>query len=146
MKRIIFAVILTIAFTSFSQADELKWNTWNKGYELSQEENKPLVIFIHASWCHQCQRFNDKTYNNEEIIQLINKDYIPVKFDIEAKEKYLFQGEEISGKELLSSISKVEIRGIPTTLFWKPGSKKVKPVVGLKDPQEMKKLLKANKK
>nr|NQU89586.1 thioredoxin family protein [Bacteroidota bacterium] len=145
MKRTLFVIVVTFLMCSFTHAEELKWYSWNEGYELARKEKKPMLIFVQASWCHQCKRLNDKTFNNEEIIPLIAQDFIPVKFDIEAEEEYLFGDTKVSGLDLLTAISSESIMGIPTTIFWIADAKKVKPVAGLKDPDEMKELLAANR-
>lgn len=146
MKRLILISITYFLITSFAGAEDLKWYTWDQGYELAKKEHKPMLVFVHASWCHQCQRLDQRVFNDEEIIPLIVKDFIPVKFDIEADEEYTFKGKKMTGKEILEAISKQPVRGIPTTVFWKANGKKVKPVVGLKDPDEMKRILAKNRK
>ena len=146
MKRILFVILITLLSYSFTYAEELKWYSWNEGYELARKENKPMLVFVHAKWCHVCKRLDDKTFNNEEVIPIITRDFIPVKFDIEADGKYLLKDSRVSGKDLLKAISSESVVGIPTTIFWIADTKKVKPVVGLKDPDEMKELLSANRK
>jgi uncharacterized protein YyaL (SSP411 family) len=145
MKRIIFITLTTLVICSFTNVEELKWNSWNDGYELAKNENKPMLVFVHATWCHICKRLDDKTFNNEEVAAQIIKDFIPVKLDIEAKENYIFEGKEITGKELLEQISKKTVMGIPTTLFYTPDGRKGTPVGGLMDTDEMKALLSENR-
>jgi len=145
MKRnVLLLSMLSFMICSFTPSVDLKWYTWDEGYELAKKENKTMMVFVHASWCHQCRRLDEKVFNNEDIKPLINEGFIPVKFDIEANEDYRMGKKILAGREILSAISKEPVRGIPTTIFWQPDGKKVKPVVGLKDPDEMKDILAKN--
>ena len=146
MKRIIIIASVFIFLGSFTNPEELRWYSWNEGYELAKAENKPMLVFVQASWCHVCKRLNDKTFNNEEVIPLITDGYIPVKLDIEDGGKYMFKNESLSMDELLGQVSKKPVMGIPTTLFYVPDGRKVVPFVGLKDPAEMKEILAENNK
>lgn len=144
MKRIIFFVLIGFMVSSFTSSEGPKWYSWNEGYELAVKEQKPMVVFVHATWCHLCKRLDEKTFGNAEVAELMQKDYIPVKFDIESEEEYIMDGRTMKGSQILDEISSNPVRGIPTTLFFKPGGKKAVPVVGLKDPEEMKSILGEN--
>lgn len=143
MKRLLLSTLITLMVCSFTNAGELKWYSWNEGYDLAKKENKPMLIFVQAPWCNSCKRLDEKTFNHEEVIPLINEKFIPVKLDVEAKEEYTLGEAKIGPGKLLKSLTIDPSKGlsIPTTVLWKADSKNARVVAGLLDPDEMKKLL-----
>lgn len=124
MKNIASIILLVFISSTVLQAEELKWHTWKEGYEKAIKEDKTMVVFIQTTWCHWCKRMNDKTYNEEGVVSLINKDYIPIKFNPEDKETYTYNGKEYNGMELLAKLTDGEFMGIPATLFLSSSSDK----------------------
>lgn len=145
MKRIVILILITFFVCSHAKSEELKWYSWNEGYELAKKQNKPMLIFVYASWCNMCKRLEEKTFKNEEVIPLINNNFVPVKLDPAAKEDYLLGDAKVSTGKLLNSISVETSKGlsVPTTVIWNAGSRKSKVITGLLDPDEMKKILSA---
>lgn len=85
--------IFLFGFFSFSYAAEeaaagpemIHWQTWSLAiFERAKEEHKLILIFGKVGWCHWCQKTESSTFSDPRVIQLINKDYVPVKVDIEA--------------------------------------------------------------
>lgn len=143
MKKLLFATAIILLTCSHTRAEELKWHSWNEGYELSKKESKPMLIFLQAGWCNMCKRLDEKTFHNESVIPVINKNFIPVKLDVESKEEYSLGDAIVTPGKLLKSLSIDTSKGlsIPTTVIWNADSKKAKVIAGLLDPDEMKKLL-----
>lgn len=129
-------------FSSIANAGEPTWYSWDEGYKLAREENKPLMVFVHASWCHLCQRMDTRVFTDEEVMALINLHYIPVKFDAEYEGDLMMDGVSYSSGEMLGKLTNNRFRGIPAYIFI-PGNlqKKSSLEAGLKDPEEMKALL-----
>ena len=142
MKRYILTIMIFQMVYTISYSQDLQWNSWEEGYEIAVKEDKKMLVFVHASWCHQCQRMDKYVFNNPEIKEAILENYVPVKFDIEEKKKYRIEEELVDSRNLLQKISTIPVRGIPTTILWKPGESKQNPVTGLKDPDEMSEILK----
>lgn len=146
MKHLILFATLILLTVFHAKSENLQWYSWDDGYEIAKQENKPILVFVQADWCHLCQRMNDRTFNNPDVVPLIMADFIPVKFNIESTEKYMLNDSKLEGTELLNAISKKPVQGIPTMLFYSIGTRKADPVVGLKDPDELKELIEKNKK
>lgn len=51
---------------------------------------KPVVVFIHTSWCKYCQMMKNSTFKNKDVIGILNKDFYFVPFDAECKEDITF--------------------------------------------------------
>jgi len=66
--------------------DKINWQDWNKEtFEKAAKENKPILLDIHGVWCHWCHVMDQTSYSDEEVIEIINKDFIPVKVDTDKR-------------------------------------------------------------
>ncbi len=141
MKKLIAIFFTVFIAYSFGQAQEIEWYSWNDGYELAKKENKKMIVFIQADWCHWCKRMEDKTFNNEEIIPFLNNDFVAVKFNFEQKGELAFDGKEYKAVGLLNELSDSECRGIPGTIFIDSKTNKTAVEMGFIPPDEMVPLL-----
>ena len=62
--------------------EKIKWNEWDKEtFEKAAEEKKPIILDIHGVWCHWCHVMDQTSYSDQEVIDIVNKDFIPIKVD-----------------------------------------------------------------
>ncbi len=62
------------------------WKAWNdKSLDLAQKENKLLLISVGYSACHWCHVMEHESFEDEEVAQIMNKDYICIKVDREER-------------------------------------------------------------
>ena len=139
MKKTTF--LLAIAFivisNSFKPAAEIKWLGFNEGYALAKKSKKIMLIDTYTEWCGWCKRMDRDTYAKSEIAELINKDFVAIKFNPEVAASYTFEGKTYGGNQLAGVISDNQINGFPTTIFLQPKTIKKKVVVGYKNPEQM---------
>ena len=142
-----FGIILLVAttFISGEKPDPVQWKTWNEAIEIANEKELPIFVFVHAEWCHLCKRMDTQVFTDSKVAERINTSYVPVKLDAEYKGALKFGDEEYTAGQLLSELTDDAFRGIPSYLFL-PANNKKKHVLlgGLKDPEEMMKILKKN--
>ncbi|MCH8003778.1 MAG: thioredoxin domain-containing protein [Nanoarchaeota archaeon] len=61
---------------------KINWNEWNKEtFQKAAKENKPILLDIHGVWCHWCHVMEQTSYSDPEVIEIVNKDFIPIKVD-----------------------------------------------------------------
>ncbi|MFY0481731.1 thioredoxin family protein [Flavobacterium sp. PLA-1-15] len=87
MKKFLIVMFILIANQNFAQ---LKTHTFEQAEQLSIENPKPFVIFIHTSWCKYCKMMENSTFKNEEVIHQLNEKFYFVSFDAENKSDVLF--------------------------------------------------------
>lgn len=142
MKRIIGILLVALPYSSFGAAEEVKWVEWNDAQELSEALDKPIMVFVYASWCHICKRMDTKVFTDDEVAAAINENFIPVRFDAEFTGELIKDGNTYTSMELLAELTDHQFRGIPSYLFIsRAPDKKIRLEGGLKDPAEMKTLL-----
>lgn len=89
MKNIVLLllVLFCVIPSGFAQ---LKTHTFQEVEQLSIENPKPIVVFIHTSWCKYCKIMENSTFKNKEVIAELNTNFYFVSFDAETKEPVTF--------------------------------------------------------
>jgi uncharacterized protein YyaL (SSP411 family) len=60
----------------------VEWHEWGtEAFAKAERENKPVLLDIGAVWCHWCHVMDRESYENPDIAQIINENYIPMKVD-----------------------------------------------------------------
>lgn len=89
MKKWLY--ILLIFFWAIpSGFAQMKTYTFEEAERLVKENPKPIVVFIHTSWCKYCKMMENSTFKNPEILAALNDDFYFVPFDAESKNDILF--------------------------------------------------------
>lgn len=79
MKKIITGIFLLI--TLGISAQEINWTrNFEKAYALAKEKNQNIYAFLTApSWCVYCKKMDAETLSNPDVINYINKKFVPLK-------------------------------------------------------------------
>src|SRR6202162_3791822 len=65
-----------------NRAAEINWHPWSeKSFEEAKQLNRPILLSISAVWCHWCHVMDETTYSHAGIIDLINREYLPIRVD-----------------------------------------------------------------
>ncbi len=98
-------------------AEELTWYSFNEGLKKAQEEGKILLVDSYTDWCYWCKVMDKNTYTNAEIISMLNKDFVLVKFNMEVNGMYEVAGKKMDNTELYYWLGNGQGTGFPTTMF-----------------------------
>jgi len=91
---------------------------------LAKNENKPLFIFAHASWCPTCKHMENEVLTQKTVGDAYNKDIVNVAIDIDSPD-----GRDL-GKQF-------PIRATPTLLFFNPDGTVAKKIEGYTGPADL---------
>lgn len=59
---------------------------WGKeAFEKARRENKPIFLSVGYSTCHWCHVMERESFENEEIAQILNEHFVPIKVDREER-------------------------------------------------------------
>jgi thioredoxin-related protein len=83
---IFFFFILAIP-SSFAQ---LTTHSFEEVEQLSKENPKPIVVFIHTSWCKYCKMMENSSFKNPDVIKELNENFYFISFDAESKKEITF--------------------------------------------------------
>lgn len=65
-----------------NRAREINWLPWGQeAFDRAAREGKPVLLSISAVWCHWCHVMDETTYSDQEVIDLVNSLYVPVRVD-----------------------------------------------------------------
>ena len=101
-KKIIKTIILVIVgltfhlspYTSNAQS-QVKWHTIEQAAEAKIGEKLYFVDF-YTSWCGWCKKMDRETFTDPTVALILNKYYIPVKFDAEGNSEFTWRGNKYS--------------------------------------------------
>jgi uncharacterized protein YyaL (SSP411 family) len=63
-------------------AHNIRWREWGEpAFQEARDQNKPLALFITAFWCGFCQRMDETSLSDEQIIALLNGLFIPIRVE-----------------------------------------------------------------
>ncbi|MCJ2531047.1 MAG: DUF255 domain-containing protein [Candidatus Thermoplasmatota archaeon] len=76
---------------------DIRWEAWGEeAFREAKETGKPILLDLSAVWCHWCHVMDETSYADDEIIGLINEDFVPIRVDIDRRpdirERYNFGG------------------------------------------------------
>jgi uncharacterized protein YyaL (SSP411 family) len=85
------------------------WSEWSdESFARARAEDKPVVLDLGAAWSYGCAVMDRETYGDPEVVELLNRDYVPVRVDSDRRpdlhERY-------------------NLGGWPTTAFLTPDAK-----------------------
>jgi uncharacterized protein YyaL (SSP411 family) len=65
-----------------NRAAEIKWHRWSQdAFDEARHTGRPILLSISAVWCHWCHVMDETTYSHPAVIDLINREYVPVRVD-----------------------------------------------------------------
>ena len=85
-----FFILLILFWTIPSGFAQLRTYSFEEAEKLSKENPKPIVVFIHTSWCKYCTMMENSTFKNQDIITLLNEKFYFISFDAEGKNTITF--------------------------------------------------------
>ena len=61
---------------------QVGWLDWSdEAFARARAEDKPVVLDLGAAWCQGCHVMDRDTYGDPEVVELLNRDYVPVRVD-----------------------------------------------------------------
>ena len=95
----------------------IHWYEWGEeAFAAAKRENKPMLLDIGAVWCHWCHVMDRESYDDPEVAQIVNDNFIAVKVDRDERpdidSRYQVAVSSISGQG-----------GWPLTAFLTPDGK-----------------------
>ena len=120
-----FLILLIFFWAIPSSFAQLKTYSFEEVEMRIKENPKPVVVFIHTSWCKYCQMMKNSTFKNEDVIAILNKDFYFVSFDAESKESIHFNnhtfrfkpsGQDVGIHELAVELATIEGKVVYPTI------------------------------
>ena len=148
-----FVLLSVYSFTtdrSDSFTNKVNWLTWEEAMDLSQVEQRKVVVAVYTSWCGWCKKMDKTTYNKTRIANYINNNFYAVRFDAEQREPIEFQGKVYkyvnpsNGKRGYHEFASAMTMGrmsYPSTVFFDEKLDLIQPIPGFQDDQTFEMIL-----
>jgi|P827metagenome_2_1110787.scaffolds.fasta_scaffold00058_51 thioredoxin-related protein len=96
MKKIIPFLFLAALMVCDLQA-QVQWRTMEQASQVDIKSNKKLFfVDFSTSWCGWCKKMDQDTFSDPVVAAILNKFYIPVKFDAEGNSTFTWNGVKYS--------------------------------------------------
>src|ERR1039457_1284128 len=95
----------------------IQWHEWGEdAFAAARRDNKPMLLDIGAVWCHWCHVMDRESYDDPEVAQIVNDNYIAVKVDRDERP-------DIDSRYQVAVASLTGQGGWPLTAFLTPDGK-----------------------
>ncbi len=65
-----------------NRAHLVKWWEWGEeAFWQAQQQDKPVLVFLTAFWCGYCQRMDETSLSNDEVIALLNAFFVSIRVE-----------------------------------------------------------------
>lgn len=144
-------LLIVPAFSVFSQDVKIQWvsiDTLDKVLKDSATNDKHIFIDVYTEWCGWCKRMDATTFSDPEIVEVMNKYFIPVKFDAEQKDSIQFSGRTFNyvpngrrGYNELAAALLQNKMSYPTVVFLNEKTQMIQPLSGYRSAKDLKPIL-----
>lgn len=144
-------LFLVPTFSVFAQDGEIEWvriDTLDHVLNDSASNDKHIFIDVYTEWCGWCKRMDATTFSDPEIVEVMNKYFIPVKFDAEQKDSIQFSGKTFNyvpngrrGYNELAAALLQNKMSYPTVVFLNEKTQMIQPLSGYRSAKDLKPIL-----
>src|SRR3954469_25622248 len=70
------------AYLKSAAHQPVHWSPWSDAaFARARQEKKPILLDIGAVWCHWCHVMDGESYEDPEVAELLNRDFVCIKVD-----------------------------------------------------------------
>ncbi len=97
----------------------IQWFSINDIDSLKTLGEKKVLIDVYTSWCPPCKKMDEYTFKDRRIINYINTNFYPIKFNGESSDTLIFKNETyLPTKKTHALTHALGISAYPTFLFF----------------------------
>lgn len=101
-KNIYLIILLGFYFqvTSFSQEEKINWISFEQLEDSLNVKPKKVFITFYADWCSYCKKMDKIGFQDEKVINQLNKNFYAVKMDSESRDTIVFDGKKYFNEQV----------------------------------------------
>ena len=96
----IIGILFNIQIAKAQDSMHVNWISFNELHTKLLEDPKPVMVIFHAHWCATCLKMDSTTFQNEQVVEKLNRDYYVVKMDVESKDTVTFGSQVFINKRI----------------------------------------------
>lgn len=82
MRLLLFIYFFNFNFNELYSQSKVNWIELNNNASINNN-GKKIIIDLYTGWCGWCKVMDQKTFTNKEVINQINNNFLPIKFNAE---------------------------------------------------------------
>ena len=83
-----FLFLFTSASGHALEQPTIDWQDWSpQAFAQAKKEGKLVLLALTAEWCPWCKKMDAITYRDKQVVEVINKNYIAVRADLDKHPK-----------------------------------------------------------
>lgn len=111
----------------------VKWYQYDEGLAKAKKEKKHMMVHFYTTSCGWCKKMDRDTFGNEDVKEVLNESYVPIKVNGQSARKVKLDGEEVTERQLAGMY---RVRAYPITWFLKQSGERIAPRMGYAGPEE----------
>ncbi len=128
LKKFLSPLFIFLFLATIVKSQNINWLSWEQStFEKAKQEQKLIFLDVGTEWCTACNWMESDTYTNQEVIDILNTNFINIKVDAELQPNI--------GARYLEW-------GWPALIFMNPKGEQVLAVQGNRQPQNFIPILK----
>lgn len=101
MKKILGLILIGCLLSSMAFAqNNIQWTTIEVASQMKKENNKMFFVDFYTTWCGWCKQMDKDVFSDSTIVKIMNKYYVPVKFNAEGTSEFTWKGTKYTGTEV----------------------------------------------
>lgn len=149
---LLFGANIKAASIELSVNNGINWTTIDKAVSTAKDDNKKFILVqLYTDWCGWCKKMDENVYTDDNVIALVNDNFIPVKFNAEIQTSVTFNAKTYDfnktgargANQLALDLGSVGGKlGYPTLVVLDENGNKLQTFPGYKDVETLTTILK----
>lgn len=120
-------------------SSKITWHPYDEGLTLAKKLDRHVLIDFTTDWCGWCKKMDKETFADQEVISLINSQFVAVRVNGDSKNILDIDGYKISEKDLTRMDYRVS--GYPAFWFLKADGSRLGQLRGYQQKDQMMQVL-----
>lgn len=128
------------------------WVSLTEAENMAKKSKRNVLVDVYTPWCGPCKMLDRTTFKDPGVVEILNNNFYPVKFNAEGPDPITFKGKEWSnpnfnpqktrGRNAQHQLSPFfKVRGYPTMVVMNENMEIIEKITGFKTADQLKEIL-----